>query len=76
MSQLSNYPPGVTGNEPYLKGAEWEQELERYCEVCEENAGITSPPQSGLAESWDGLVSWTCDSCGHEVDITDEFKQD
>ena len=28
---LSNYPPGVTGNEPEINGPEWEGEIERDC---------------------------------------------
>jgi len=29
---LSNYPPGVTGNEPEINGPEWEGTVERACE--------------------------------------------
>lgn len=29
---LSNYPPGVTGNEPEINGPSWEGEIERVCE--------------------------------------------
>jgi len=31
---LSNYPPGVTGNEYAINGAQYEREINEQCEAC------------------------------------------
>ena len=34
---MTNYPPGVTGNEPEIAGPYHEYMAWRYCRVCERN---------------------------------------
>lgn len=69
--QMSNYPPGVTGNEYEIAGADFEQELSRECPTCDEM-------RSGLLEGYRGERWWTCSVCGESVTMTlspeDEFE--
>ena len=61
---LSNYPPGVTGNEWQISGPDWEHECKQECPTCEsEQLGII---QGYRHESW-----WTCYTCGTWVENED-----
>lgn len=67
---LSNYPPGVTGNEPEIVG--WhEEEEEHYCEDehCEDS-GVTMivTVASRSAQSEEGY--WECATCGTEYTVS------
>jgi hypothetical protein len=63
----TNYPPGVTGTEPQIAGADSERETIMWCEDC----GDRVP----------GVIYWTgpfgvfaCDPADHETDIDDEDR--
>lgn len=59
---LSNYPPGVTGNEPQIAGYDATEEV-RECPVCGEET-------EGWLSAMRGLVAtWTCFECDHEDEI-------
>jgi len=65
---MSNYPPGVTGNEWALRGPEEEQSVE-YCEECDEDVETVrmysgSPNSSGPATHG----SWRCPTCDAEYE--------
>lgn len=79
---LSNYPPGVTGNEPEIAGyPEHEEDLE-----CE--GGVVQGPDGGDVEcGWTGRETvyishgegvWHCPKCGLEqrFDLEDEYGPD
>lgn len=62
----SNYPPGVTGNEPQIAGTESQEEI-RDCPTCEEEiAGTLTYISRTVAE-------WECAECENilEIDLMD-----
>lgn len=67
---LSNYPPGVTGNEYQIAGPDWEQEDHRYCPECGYEV-------DGTTEGYRGEVLFFHDlpDSQHCVDLTDEFNE-
>jgi len=60
-----NYPPGVTGREYAILGAdeEWEEEVE--CRLCEEDT-------LHRCEMYQKVITTSCDECGH----VDEYDSD
>lgn len=59
---MSNYPPGVTGNEPQIVGYD---EHETECENC--GAEVTAFGQFTRGPgSRMGLFSYECEACGFE----------
>lgn len=75
---LSNYPPGVTGNEFEIAGPDKEWEIERECPVCAETgtggdpSGATGeePQEIHPIEAWSygNNLHWVCPDCGSEFD--------
>lgn len=65
---MSYYPPGVTGNEYAISGAEWEGEAPPSgpCEEC----GITHLSVTWQAHRDEGLW-WVCE-CGYANDVTED----
>lgn len=57
MPDMSNYPPGVTGNEYAIAGPDHELERDAWCNECE--AVMAGVEQWYRRERW-----WTCDTCG------------
>lgn len=81
----SNYPPGVTGNEPEIAGLETDYATDlRECacdnEECtlfqqheEREVTVTSEHAHRVVyESWD----WTCPSCGDQTSYEREIDYD
>jgi hypothetical protein len=63
---MSNYPPGVTGNEPMIAGVEESesvQELECGSDSCNATYEVptTETHSHGIVE-W--TASWVCNKCG------------
>jgi hypothetical protein len=60
---MSNYPPGVTGNEPYLTGPTYSHEHSMTCgyEGCEFDGDVLVEGYTQTSEAW-----WTCPMCGYE----------
>ena len=56
---MSNYPPGVTGNEFEIAGPDWEGPIDRDCEDCR---------WIGEVDAWgyQGTLHWTCPECNTE----------
>ncbi len=63
---MSNYPPGVTGNEYEIAGPSYEEYEDRECPECEE-------PRRGLTQAYGHEAWWTCESCGYCLDLVDEW---
>ena len=59
---LSNYPPGVTGNEYEIAGPDDEWESEHYCEKCEKTTTFR-------CESFRKQRSGICSECESELDL-------
>lgn len=61
---MSNYPPGVTGNEPQIAGPSYEEEVERTCGSC----GTTDLV---VIQGYGYLITWQCAECGedHEEEV-------
>ena len=59
---MSNYPPGVTGNEYEIAGPDFEVEHERECPVCE-------APCPGMDYGYRHDHWWVCDVCETQVDL-------
>ena len=59
---LSNYPPGVTGNEYEIAGpdSEWEEEL--HCDKCEKD-------ELFYCESFQKQRSGRCPVCDNHIDL-------
>ena len=59
---LSNYPPGVTGNEYEIAGpdSEWEEDL--YCAKCEKTTTFS-------CESFQKQRSGVCSECESDIDL-------
>lgn len=63
---MSNYPPGVTGNEYEIAGPDWESEVEVICSVC----GAVTPAYAVgyMGDAWlDGDCLWC------EAEITGSY---
>lgn len=56
---MSNYPPGVTGNEFEIAGPDWEDDMLVRCCDC---------GWAGMATVWAyrGETYWECPECGEE----------
>ena len=79
---LSNYPPGVSGNELELAGPSWEGMVERTCTAQNVQLKVVGaepgtlidveldscPWVDGEVEAWEygGTLAWTCPVCGRE----------
>ena len=59
---LSNYPPGVTGNEYEIAGPDDEWESEHYCEKCEKDTMFS-------CESFQKQRSGICSECDSDIDL-------
>ena len=59
---LSNYPPGVTGNEYEIAGPDDEWESEHYCEKCEKDTIFS-------CESFRKQRSGVCSECDSDIDL-------
>ncbi len=72
---LSNYPPGVTGNEYEISGPEREWEEEAICPLCEIEAVMLhqSHRQIGV---WAYCTNENCSNHVHGFDRTEEFAVD
>lgn len=72
---MSNYPPGVTGNEDaFGPRAEFETEagIDYACEECDAPA-----PETVLRSVWSSGVddSWECEKCSH-LNVRDVFEDE
>mgnify|MGYP003679321021 FL=1 len=56
---MSNYPPGVTGNEYEIAGPDYERESDTYCSEC----GAQMIAQGYRDRHW-----MTCPACNHQED--------
>ena len=77
---MSNYPPGVTGNEYEIAGpdAEWTDIKEVYCnnDECadfEKELEVEMDLRSYRGEWWG---DWKCDTCGRMNDISGVVEDD
>jgi hypothetical protein len=70
---LSNYPPGVTGNERAIAGCDREFDARRRCDECGEWSEVTVQV-SDTIESWDCPIE-ECQA-ENEVDTYDEWDYD
>ncbi len=66
---LSNYPPGVTGNEIEIAGADWENETDKECPKCGE-PGLWMQGYRGM--QWESCGA--CDYVGDKepIDVDEE----
>ena len=73
---MSNYPPGVTGNEPQIAGPDSERQDrdERECAQCDFNDEVTIEE---VRYGYTTMEYWTCPECGyeHENDVTDKYDE-
>ena len=73
MRNLSNYPPGVTGNEYEIAGPdrEWEDPAHSDCRV-----GCGVEGQEAHWETYQGQTWWVCPSCNtsNTVDAWDDYE--
>jgi len=62
---MSNYPPGVTGNELQIAGPAWESTESVDCPECD---------MSVEAEAWGhgGIAHFTCPECEYEWEVSEE----
>ncbi len=68
---MSNYPPGVSGNEYEIAGPDWEQDSTEYCEQCRDD-------QPGMFQGYRDLVWFICYECGEiteNSDMTDRLAE-
>lgn len=62
---LSNYPPGVTGNEFEIAGPDWEHEVEGTCDNGHE----------ALVDVGYGHQRWReCNECDYRIDLPEEER--
>ena len=70
---LSNYPPGVTGNELAIAGPDAEYDDYKECESldCRFAGGVS-------CWAYDGIEHWECPDCGHdhEIELSDYYDPD
>lgn len=67
----SNYPPGVTGNEPQIAGyPEIEEEIE--CPNCGETNEVVGFVVSGSKFAY--TISFTCPDCEYEWEEDEEYE--
>lgn len=68
FSGLSNYPPGVSGQEYEIAGADYEILLTEPCREC----GAAEVYESG----YQGTAWTNCENCGHHVDdVADDSRE-
>lgn len=65
MSGLSNYPPGVTGNELQISGPSWESTEDVICPECDSDVEASAWGHSGTAH-------YTCSNCHYEWEIPED----
>lgn len=80
---LSNYPDGVTGNEPQIAGypidTDFRDDREVYCQNDECKAFEQVEEEEVVVEQWGGKSwvterwEWTCPVCSHRTEFTTEF---
>ena len=59
---MSNYPPGVSGNEYEISGPDTETESEQECPTCE--AVVPGMEFTYRHDRW-----WVCDNCHEQIDL-------
>ena len=64
---MSNYPPGVTGNEYEIVGPDEEWEEMRYCPTCDTKT-------EGMCQSYGSDQWWDCDVCDTRVYFLDDYE--
>lgn len=62
MSTGWNYPPGVTGFEYAISGADTEEEAVLWCEMCDRE-------RPGMLQTYRRKAWFICDVCGRETDV-------
>lgn len=69
---MSNLPPGVSGFEPAIAGAqsEWDEERTVECGECDWSGDVTGTVSQW--SFWERSFWWECPQCGHEHDTEDE----
>lgn len=60
----SNYPPGVTGNEPQICGSGLEDKCERCVEKADEEAALSTIPDAVI--HCDG-IGGLCEDCSYDL---------
>lgn len=68
----SNYPPGVSGREYQISGAEREWEEKRWCHSCDRET-------DWWMEAYQGAIHGECenfDTCGGFLDFEDDYGED
>jgi hypothetical protein len=66
---LSNYPPGVTGNEYEIAGPDYERETDDF--LCPNCGGI-----EGLEAGYHHVHWIDCLTCDHRVELGDDYGPD
>ena len=59
---LSNYPPGVTGNEWEIAGPDYEAEVEVVCPTCD-----NTTPAFAIGFHGEAWLEGDCSFCGGEI---------
>ena len=59
---MSNYPPGVTGNEYEIAGPDTEDEVQDWCDHCES-------VQNGVVQTYRREAWFICDACGETTEM-------
>lgn len=74
MSNYSNYPPGVTGREFAISGAddEWEDYPRGECFEC----GWSGSEKVTYQSHWESGVWWICPKCWSGVDCTRQIEEE
>jgi hypothetical protein len=74
---LSNYPPGVSGNEPQIAGPDWEEKREVECDQVID--GDINCEWAGTVDAygWKDCWYWVCPRCSRENEVlTEESRND
>lgn len=76
MSKLSNYPPGVTGNEYEIAGPDetWEDPAPGPCPECGYSPSDDEDSDPVTFERYQGNVWWNCPACGCQVDVETDYE--
>jgi hypothetical protein len=73
---MSNYPPGVTGNEYAIAGpdSDWEEKMDVKCEndECEKVDEPQEVVVSGESYAGTNYYTWDCPLCSHAHDFERE----
>jgi len=64
---VSNYPPGVSGNEFEIAGPDFEDDATRYCSTCECD-------REGMLQGYRSECWFICEVCGKQTDA--EYDED